>query len=339
MVAKAVGGLVSVVRARIPEEVLHTPHPFKDPIVPIMSRCACPRPAAPQSGPSPQSAPLRPRRRALSAGGCLVALVLALTPALAGCGEATAQGTSPTRAATVQQQVLVAVPDVVGMKGDAAAEALKTAGLTQAPSYTDVDGKESVWEPGNWSVTAQEPAAGAQVPAGQAITLTVNHDSAKAAASARASASAAAAAEASASAAAAEQARQEAARAAEQTQQQTQQPVQTEPDQTQEQSDGSSGTYYANCADAWAAGAAPLHRGDPGYRAGLDRDDDGIACEWKQGQPEQDSSQEQSGGSSGTFYKNCSEARAAGAAPIYRGEPGYREKLDRDNDGIACEWK
>ena len=328
-----------MVRARIPEEALHTPHPFKDPIVPIMSRCACPRPAAPQSGPSPQSAPLRPRRRALSAGGCLVALVLALTPALAGCGEATAQGTSPTRAATVQQQVLVAVPDVVGMKGDAAAEALKTAGLTQAPSYTDVDGKESVWEPGNWSVTAQEPAAGAQVPAGQAITLTVNHDSAKAAASARASASAAAAAEASASAAAAEQARQEAARAAEQTQQQTQQPVQTEPDQTQEQSDGSSETYYANCADAWAAGAAPLHRGDPGYRAGLDRDDDGIACEWKQGQPEQDSSQEQSGGSSGTFYKNCSEARAAGAAPIYRGEPGYREKLDRDNDGIACEWK
>ena len=98
--------------------------------------------------------------------------------------------------------------------------------------------------------------------------------------------------------------------------------------------------YYANCADAWAAGAAPLHRGDPGYRAGLDRDDDGIACEWKQEQPEQDSSQEQSGGgSSGTFYRNCAEARAAGAAPIYRGEPGYREKLDRDNDGIACEWK
>ena len=302
-----------------------------------MSRHACSRPVPPQSGPSPQIAPLRPRRRALSAGGCFVALVLALTPVLTGCDDAAAQGAPPTESATAQ--ALVAVPDVVGMKGDAAAEALKKAGLTQAPSYTDVDGKESVWAPGNWSVTAQEPAASSQVSAGQAITLTVNHDSAKAAASARASASAAAAAEASASAAAAEQARQEAARAAEQTQQQTQQPVQTEPDQTQEQSDGSSGTYYANCADAWAAGAAPLHRGDPGYRAGLDRDDDGIACEWKQGQPEQDSSQEQSGGSSGTFYKNCSEARAAGAAPIYRGEPGYREKLDRDNDGIACEWK
>ena len=36
---------------------------------------------------------------------------------------------------------------------------------------------------------------------------------------------------------------------------------------------------YANCAEARAAGVAPLHRGDPGYRPGLDRDDDGIACE------------------------------------------------------------
>jgi hypothetical protein len=36
-------------------------------------------------------------------------------------------------------------------------------------------------------------------------------------------------------------------------------------------------------------------------------------------------------------YANCSAARAAGAAPIYRGEPGYAAKLDRDSDGIACE--
>lgn len=37
--------------------------------------------------------------------------------------------------------------------------------------------------------------------------------------------------------------------------------------------------YYANCAAAKAAGAAPLQQGDPGYRSGLDRDDDGVACE------------------------------------------------------------
>jgi micrococcal nuclease len=37
------------------------------------------------------------------------------------------------------------------------------------------------------------------------------------------------------------------------------------------------------------------------------------------------------------YYANCTAARAAGAAPIRRGQPGYRPALDRDNDGIACE--
>ncbi|MCW2598460.1 MAG: endonuclease [Frankiales bacterium] len=36
-------------------------------------------------------------------------------------------------------------------------------------------------------------------------------------------------------------------------------------------------------------------------------------------------------------YANCSAARAAGAAPIHEGQPGYRSGLDRDHDGIACE--
>jgi hypothetical protein len=37
------------------------------------------------------------------------------------------------------------------------------------------------------------------------------------------------------------------------------------------------------------------------------------------------------------YYRNCSQARAAGKAPIYIGQPGYREALDADSDGIACE--
>jgi hypothetical protein len=37
------------------------------------------------------------------------------------------------------------------------------------------------------------------------------------------------------------------------------------------------------------------------------------------------------------YYANCSAARAAGVAPLYRGQPGYRSALDRDNDGVACE--
>ena len=40
---------------------------------------------------------------------------------------------------------------------------------------------------------------------------------------------------------------------------------------------------------------------------------------------------------SSVYYANCTAARAAGAAPIYRGEPGYGSHLDRDNDGVACE--
>ena len=37
------------------------------------------------------------------------------------------------------------------------------------------------------------------------------------------------------------------------------------------------------------------------------------------------------------YFANCAEARAAGAAPLFRGQPGYRQALDRDNDGVACE--
>ncbi|RRQ25725.1 hypothetical protein DK926_21905 [Rhodococcus sp. Eu-32] len=40
---------------------------------------------------------------------------------------------------------------------------------------------------------------------------------------------------------------------------------------------------------------------------------------------------------SNVYYANCSAVRAAGAAPIYRGEAGYSSKLDRDGDGVACE--
>lgn len=38
-----------------------------------------------------------------------------------------------------------------------------------------------------------------------------------------------------------------------------------------------------------------------------------------------------------THYANCSAARAAGAAPVRRGDPGYGAHLDRDNDGVGCE--
>ena len=37
------------------------------------------------------------------------------------------------------------------------------------------------------------------------------------------------------------------------------------------------------------------------------------------------------------YYQNCAAVRAAGKAPIRRGQPGYRPALDRDGDGVGCE--
>ena len=39
----------------------------------------------------------------------------------------------------------------------------------------------------------------------------------------------------------------------------------------------------------------------------------------------------------GVAYENCDDARAAGAAPIKRGDPGYGPHLDRDGDGTGCD--
>ncbi|HEY0026286.1 MAG TPA: excalibur calcium-binding domain-containing protein [Allosphingosinicella sp.] len=39
------------------------------------------------------------------------------------------------------------------------------------------------------------------------------------------------------------------------------------------------GDYWRGCNAAREAGVAPLYAGEPGYRAEMDRDGDGIACE------------------------------------------------------------
>lgn len=39
----------------------------------------------------------------------------------------------------------------------------------------------------------------------------------------------------------------------------------------------------------------------------------------------------------GFMYKNCAEARAAGAAPILAGTPGFGPHLDKDGDGVGCQ--
>lgn len=59
------------------------------------------------------------------------------------------------------------------------------------------------------------------------------------------------------------------------------------------------------------------------------------AARQAQQQAEQQQAQQQQQAS--TYYPNCTAAKAAGAAPLYRGQPGYSTKLDRDGDGVACE--
>ena len=43
------------------------------------------------------------------------------------------------------------------------------------------------------------------------------------------------------------------------------------------------------------------------------------------------------GFSGGGAFRNCAAARAAGAAPVRRGDDGYGPHLDRDGDGVGCE--
>ncbi|MFD6953142.1 calcium-binding protein [Nocardiopsis sp. TSRI0078] len=42
-------------------------------------------------------------------------------------------------------------------------------------------------------------------------------------------------------------------------------------------------------------------------------------------------------GGGSVHYQNCDAARAAGAAPVRRGDAGYGRHLDRDGDGVGCE--
>lgn len=36
-------------------------------------------------------------------------------------------------------------------------------------------------------------------------------------------------------------------------------------------------------------------------------------------------------------FRNCTDVRNAGAAPIRRGDPGFQSKFDADGDGVGCE--
>ena len=80
------------------------------------------------------------------------------------------------------------------------------------------------------------------------------------------------------------------------------------------------------------AGRAAARRACPGQPATPDPDAAPTQVDQRVSDPG-----EATAAPGGTFFENCDAARAAGAAPVRRGDPGYGPHLDRDGDGSACE--
>lgn len=218
---------------------------------------------------------------------------------LTGC-SGKQEATQPTGSATAVAvaEETVTVPGVVGLTLDKATEQLEDLGL-EVEAEDTVDGKSIIVKK-NWQVVSQDPTEGAQVTKGSTVHLDVKNldkiaaekaaaDKAAAdkvaaekaaavkAAAAKAAADKAAADKVAADKAAADKAAADAAAKLAAEQAAAQQAVPQTPQQAAPQAPASA--YYANCAAAKAAGAAPLYAGQAGYSTSLDRDRDGVACE------------------------------------------------------------
>lgn len=89
----------------------------------------------------------------------------------------------------------------------------------------------------------------------------------------------------------------------------------------------------------FAAGAAFGHPGGVNAEGcHNDRKNGGYHCHRAQSGSASPARRQSAMGSSGNgAFANCSAARAAGAAPVRAGDPGYGRHLDRDDDGVGCE--
>ena len=201
---------------------------------------------------------------------CVVMSVVALS------SGASATPQKPVAAAPVATQapapVLLTVPNVVGMGDVQAREVLRVAGFTNVllgPSTGSVAGVAA------GTVTTQLPGSGARAAAGDPITLGEAGEPPVVA-----------------SAPVVTQEPVAQAPVARQTAVQAPRPLVAAPrtvapapraaapaPRVEAPAPAASSSYFKNCSEAKAAGAAPLHRGDAGYRSALDRDNDGVACE------------------------------------------------------------
>ena len=233
-----------------------------------------------------------------------LSLILLTGLMLTGCGgkQAAVQSAASATAVAVVVEAL-AVPDVTGLTLDKATDQLEDLGL-KVEAVDTAEGK-SIMLKKNWQVTSQDPAGGTSVAMGSTVKLGVTSleklaaekVAAEKAAAEKAAAEQAAAEKAAAEKAAAETAAADQAAADKAVADQAAQAAAAQAAAEQAARDAAArqvapapaapavpapvapSAYFGSCADAKAAGAAPLYSGQPGYRAGLDRDRDGVACE------------------------------------------------------------
>jgi DNA polymerase III subunit epsilon len=196
----------------------------------------------------PPSVAGKPRRKWPWIVGGIVLLLFII--GVSGGNEKSSTPTITPEAQAPAAPPKVTVPgDLVGQNADLAYDELSKLGIVDINYTSDDVGSRVAPLLENWLVIKVEPAPGTVVLTTDKVVITITQKQGPVAPVAPPAASAPAPA-----------------------------PVLSPVDSSPGGSTGGS-AYYRNCAAARAAGVAPLHRGDPGYRSGLDRDGDGIACE------------------------------------------------------------
>ena len=93
-----------------------------------------------------------------------------------------------------------------------------------------------------------------------------------------------------------------------------------------------------SCAEARAHGIAPVTRGHPAYPFMRDGDGDGVVCEsGGRASPVAPSAGPAAAQSGCGPYRNCTALRRDHPNGVSRGHCAYQRRMDRDNDGRACE--
>jgi hypothetical protein len=227
-----------------------------------------------------------------------LSLVLLTGLMLTGCGgQKAAVQPAETATAVAAVESAVTLPDVMGLTLDKATDQLEDLGF-KVEAVDTTEGK-SILLKKNWQVTSQDPTGGASLAKGSTVKLGVT--SLEKLAAEKAAAEKAAAEKAAAELAAAAQAAAEKAAA-----------EKAAADQAAAEQAAAAQAAAAQAAAEQAARDAAARQAVPAPAPAA---------------PAPLSVQ----------YANCTAARAAGAAPIYAGTPGYGKHLDRDGDGIGCD--